>query len=58
MEIKGLTKNAKGSNSYGLTEMSHAGYNEIILLSGETGRGIADAESTDRRRREQGVPAD
>ena len=37
VEIKGLTKNAKGSNSYGLTEMSHAGYNEIILLSGETG---------------------
>ncbi len=37
MEIKGLTKNAKGSNSYGLTEMSHAGYNEIILLSGKQG---------------------
>lgn len=37
VEIKGLTKNAKGSNSYGLTEMSHAGYNEIILLSGKQG---------------------
>ena len=57
MEIKGRTQNAKGSHSYWLTEMSHAGYNEIILLSGKQG-GIADAESTDRRRREQGVPAD
>lgn len=37
MEIKGRTKNAKGSNSYWLTEMSHAEYNETILLSGETG---------------------